>query len=153
MYHQSTIFIKEDLLVLLMDAVDILKIKKSRLIEALLIKYMDENRIMEKEWEMQRYQRIDNGVSCKRICVFWRQDIYERGFEARRLFKMSISYIIAEAIEKYLDELINEMHGNSITYNYNVFYSIHRKEYPHTNINITIWGAPEPEILEKILLL
>lgn len=151
MYHQSTIYIRKDLLSRLVGATDTLNMKRSRIIEILLVKYMEKNKGGERNWEMQKYQRIKKGERCTRICVFWRKDFYERNFDFRKSFKKSVSLIIAEAIEKYLDDIIAGTLSDKEAYNYTPIYSIFMEYYSNAYVCASIWGDPGPEIFHKML--
>ena len=66
---------------------------------------------------------------------------------------MSVSFVIAVAIEKYLDELIKEIleiESKGEAYNYNTFYLINAHYKDHSFIFTTVWNDPGPEILYKV---
>ena len=152
-YHQSSIYIRDDLLSKLNNAANLLDMKRSRLIEALLIKFMDNTKGGEKTWKMLKYQKIDKGAGAAPICIFWRFDVYERSCDVKKAYKMSVSFVIAVAIENYLDELVREILDRldkEGTYNYNTFYMINAHYHENSFIYTTVWNNPGPEILWKV---
>lgn len=63
-----------------------------------------------------KYQEKRPGVGWHRLHVVMRRDEYDFFTDLRKLFKLSVSFIIAYAVEHYLDEMLN--HTNGITDNY-----------------------------------
>ena len=152
-YHQSTFNIREDLIPRIEGAAETLNMKRSRVVEALIIKFMDNTKGGEKTLQQLKYQIIKNGVKSKKLGIFWRRDVYERSLDVRKVFKMSVSYAIAVAIEKYLDELVKEImdiESKGEAYNYNTFYLINAHYHAHSFIFTTVWNNPGLEILWKV---
>ena len=152
-YHQSTFNIREDLIPRLEGAAETLNMKRSRVVEALLVKFMDNTKGGEKSLEQLKYQIIKKGVKSKKMGIFWRRDVYERSLDVRKVFKISVSYAIAVSIERYLDELIKEIQhieSKGGAYNYNTFYFINADYHSNSFVYTTIWNNPGDEILWKV---
>lgn len=150
-FNQSSIYIRDDLYKKLTQAVDILGVKRSRLIELLFIRYLERNNYKKIDFKSQKYQKIKKETKCRRICIYWRNEIYEQCFDARKVFKKSISYIIAQAIDNYLDEIINEIQNKGVTNNYKFFIGVRTTDPTNFYTSITVWGDNSLEMLKNLL--
>ncbi|MBP7582622.1 MAG: hypothetical protein KBA61_01230 [Spirochaetes bacterium] len=57
-------------------------------------------------WSRVRYQERKGGVSRRRMHVAVNPDGYEYSIDLRKMLKMSVSFIVAEAVKLYLDEVL-----------------------------------------------
>lgn len=98
-----------------------------------------------------KYQnRINDKDSWKHFPVCLDGDIYEKCQDMRKLFKLSVSFILSEAIDRYLNDLKIEFcegkNSDNYTPNYILFYT--KSEY-YTQISI-IWGMMENKELNQL---
>ncbi|HPA71160.1 MAG: PH domain-containing protein [Spirochaetes bacterium] len=91
-----------------------------------------------------RYQERRSKDKWKRVHLSLRRDEYEYCIDLRKVKKLSVSFIIAIAIEQFLDDLIIKMKDNPDNYRYRNYVIICNTEKNVTNINI-YWGIP-PEM-------
>ncbi len=86
-----------------------------------------------------RYQQRRSGVEWRKLHVVMRRDEYDFFHDLKKLFKMSVSFIIGYAIEHFLDELIEEMDGVTDNYLYRNYAII---QYPIGDVMcwLICWG-------------
>jgi len=77
----------------------------------------------------------------KRVHLSLRRDEYEYCIDLRKVKKLSVSFIIAIAIEQFLDDLISKIENNPDNYRYRNYIIICKTVNNVTNINI-YWGIP-----------
>lgn len=89
-----------------------------------------------------RYQERSGGVARGRMHLRLRCDEYEFFIDMRKVWKMSVSFLVAYAVEHFLDELIQKMIKNPDNYRY--------RNYAMTKVNIDdvtcwifYWGIPQ----------
>lgn len=99
---------------------------------------------------VQYQERIKDIDSWKHFHISLEGDVYEKCHDMRKLFKLSVSLIISYAIDKYLEELINELFegkaGDNYSSNYILFYT--KSDYL-TYITL-VWGMLEEKDLSKV---
>jgi len=148
MHIATTLHIRCDLLEKVNAASKKMNISRSGLVSILLLKYMETNRAGMKSFASVAYQerQDDSSFTTKSLCL--REDVYEKWCDVRKAFKFSASYIIAMAIEKYLDEIV---HGQKIPYNYFSMYITNTTYHDNVCIIQTLWGVAGEKILAEIL--
>ena len=125
MYLETTVNIKLELLNKLNNASTSLKMSRSQLAALLLGKAMKINKQAIKMFCRVKYQRSDNDTCWHKLHIVLKHDVYERCLDARKLRKMSVSLILACAIEELLDEIIRNFSVNGkLSDNYGSFYAI-----------------------------
>jgi len=147
MYHETTLYIKQDNLERLDLAAGQMNVSRSRLVSDLLVMYIERNRTGEKAFEKLRYQKGgDNVCFCTRsLCL--RKDFYEKWCDVRKAYKLSASFIVSLAIEYYLDELLKKRNQ---PYNCGSMYITKTMYSGKTSIQITITGYLEDKKLKKL---
>lgn len=115
---RTTINIRNDLLERLETASISLKMPKTAVISALLKHLMEMNRLQITSWTGVKYQRRLTDVIWKKVHVSPRADEYEFFLDSRKVCKMSVSFLIAYAIENYLDILMKLIVGDTDNYRY-----------------------------------
>ena len=93
-----------------------------------------------------RYQERDGGAAKRRLHVCLRPGEYEMFIDERKVFKLSVSFILAVAVERFLCDMVDliEKYGDN--------YRCQNYAIMHINIeNVTAWvlywGIP-PRLLE-----
>jgi len=147
MNHDTTLYIREDLLERVDSSAQKLGVSRSRLISILLIKYMECNKSSGHAFTALKYQPRDTTAGYTTKNIYLRKDVYEMWCDVRKVFKLSASFIIALAVEKYLEEIINS--GN-VPHNYCSFYFTNVKYSQKACIITTLWGHPGKEKLKKL---
>ena len=122
-------------------------IPRSRVIVSLLRRLVRLGGVEARICASVRYQRAVPGGewACVHLCL--RDDEYEWIVDMRKLFKVSVSGIVAMAIERYLDDLVSGVGGSSAD-NYLLRNYLLAKEYVGGVICWKLyWGFPPPEAL------
>ncbi|MCP4130199.1 MAG: hypothetical protein GY754_04375 [bacterium] len=129
-----------------------MKIGRSRLVELLIRKVMDEEPFDLTECCSVKYQLGCGDDSWYHCHVVFDSSTYENCLDLRKYSKLSVSAIIAYAIEKYLDELLCTRNPKVLVDNYHHAYLFSKGECDGVKTFVTFWGVPGQEILEKYLL-
>ena len=122
-----------------------LKITKNELVILLITKYLTEQ---EGKYEMLsrvRYQKKQDHESWDPIHVWFTPAFYNKCLNLRMFHKLSLSYILKQAMMLYLDEIFQSPTDNC--YNQFIFLSTVIKNCP---IFIITWGYPQQEIIHKL---
>ncbi len=105
----------------------------------LIKKTMDDVSLEAHMGKMVRYQEKRNTKEWHTFHVRLRMDDYEYFLDLRKLLKMSVSLILAYAVEKFLDEVLK----NSISDNYRYKnYTVIREVVDNIISWKFIWGFP-----------
>ena len=89
-----------------------------------------------------RYQGREGNSKRRRVHVRFRDDEYEFFHDLRKVWKMSVSFILAVAIEKYLDELLRLLVKNPDNYRYRN-YASSRIIVDNVICWVLYWGIPK----------
>ena len=74
---------------------------------------MGNNTKMIKSYSRVKYQKRDAKENWHRLHIVMNEYEYEYYFDMRKFFKMSVSFILAYGVVKYLNEIINELQDSS----------------------------------------
>ncbi len=154
MLIETTINIRREVLEKIRDAASSANKSKSEIISILLVMFSkgcSQKAIM---FSTVRYQQSIYQSSFHRLHVVIKHDIYEKCLDMRKLLKMSVSYILACAVERYLKEIIkssNEIKDKEITDNYYSNYTFISKYYNGVYSYTIYWGVPDKKTLIKTL--
>ena len=138
----TTINIRKDLLDRLSGAAEASGSSLKSLISALLREYMNDRRAKHSAFTRVRYQERRGSGQWKRLHVSMMCDEYEYCIDLRKVFKMSVSFLIACAIEKYLDALIQKCGKNADSYRYQN-YAIMKLQSQEVVCWVIYWGIPQ----------
>jgi hypothetical protein len=141
----TTINIRKDLLARLIETAEISGSSPQDLVSSLLGKYMVDDRVKHSAFERVRYQQRRERSQWKRLHVSMRCDEYEYCIDLRKVCKMSVSFLVACAIERYLDELLVKCSKNADSYHYHN-YAIMNIKIENVSCWVIYWGIP-PRLL------
>jgi hypothetical protein len=84
-------------------------VNKSRtyIIRLLLGKMLDDERNLNQYWSRIKYQKRDLPDNWSTFHLILREDEYEFCLDLRKVYKMSLSHVIAFAVNKYLDKIMS----------------------------------------------
>ena len=122
-----------------------LDISTNELIIQLLVKYLQSNKKKYKIYSRVTYQRLEKGCSLKRMHVWFSPEFYEKCFGLRLFLKLSLSNILAQAIDLFLDEIL---HGEYDNYEKNFIFQ--SSTYNNCPIFIITWNYPGNKVAKKI---
>ncbi|MBP7736067.1 MAG: hypothetical protein KA369_08870 [Spirochaetes bacterium] len=136
---ETTLYIQNDIFQQITKAARIKEISRSAMISILLKKVMNETKNPDCLWKMVHYQQKRKPEEWHRFHFVMRPDDYEYFLDLRKLLKMSVSLILAYAVNKYLHKLLSK----NITDNYRYQNYIIIKNNIDTIPSWTlVWGYP-----------
>ncbi len=99
------------------------RLNKSRMyiIRMLLAKMIEDDKKLKRMWSPVKYQDRDMSGNWHVFHLTLRQDEYEYGLDLRKIYRMSLSAVVAYAVDKYLDEIVlkfSKLDDEAITDNY-----------------------------------
>ncbi len=96
-----------------------------------------------------KYQDTGKDIKWHRLHVSLSTDIYEKALDLRKVLKMSVSFIIAKAVENILNDIINDFLKTNKTDNYFRNY-IFIPNYHDGVLYFTIfWQYPPERIIKE----
>ena len=113
MIIKTTINIRIDLLERITIAATRAQVPVSVMVSALLRRFADRAARREAQWTRVRYQPRKQGIPWRRQHIQLGASEYEYCIDLRKVMKFSVSRLVAEAVELYLDDLI-ELWGEDI---------------------------------------
>jgi hypothetical protein len=114
-------------------------ISRTEMIILLIKKTMDDISDEDHVGKMVRYQEKRNPDQWHTFHVRLRMDEYEYFLDLRKLLKMSVSLILAYAVEKFLDEVLNTNISDNYQYNN---YTVVKEVIDNIISWKFIWGFP-----------
>ncbi len=108
---KTTLYMRRDILEKLTDASYALGMSRTRIVSMLLARFSDTHRQMITAWRQVRYQERRGDVKWHRLHVSYSSNQYEFVIDLRKVCKLSVSRIVAYAIEKLLDSLLCSLQG------------------------------------------
>jgi hypothetical protein len=141
MVAETTVNIRIDMLAKLARAADYTGTSKSRLISALLRYAAQNKRMFLPDAIRVRYQERRGERDWHRLHVCIRRDEFEFYHDLRCLCKFSVSFLIAYAIERYLDEVIRLLMKDTDNYRYQN-YAIYQVVDYGVICWVRCWGIP-----------
>jgi hypothetical protein len=101
------------------------RLEKSRtyIIRIILGKMLEDNKKLKRLWSPVKYQKSDLPENWSVFHLTLRQDEYEYCMDLRKVFRMSLSAIVAYGVDKYLDKILkasskNKYQNNTDNYLY-----------------------------------
>ena len=138
---ETTINIDVEMLERIMDVAEHTGVSVRSLISAMLRAYMEGSRIKHSAFTRVCYQERRDSDRWKRLHLSLMGDEYEYCLDLRKVCKMSVSFLVAYAIEHFLEELIGR-HGKNIdSYRYQN-YTIMKFKVKNVIGWLIYWGIP-----------
>ena len=88
------------------------------ILKLLMQRVMSENKKMLQSHSRVKYQGGDVKENWHRFHLVLNEYEYEYCLDMRKLFKMSVFFILAYAVRRYLDDIVNELQSGNNTDNY-----------------------------------
>ena len=107
---------------------------------------MKHNKAGKKVFIRLSYQK--KGKEYLKKSIYLSGGVYEMWCDVRKAYKLSASYVIAIAIQLYLDGLLK---CEDDPFNYVSLYVTKPKYYGEVYTNLIIWGLPDEETLNQLL--
>jgi hypothetical protein len=119
MFIETTLHINNIILEMLNRGAAITGRSRTFIIKLLMQRVMKDNQKLLKSYSRIKYQERDLKENWHRLHIIMNEYEYEYYLDMRKFFKMSVSFILALAVRRYLDEILNELlHRNIDTDNY-----------------------------------
>ncbi len=118
MIIKTTLYIHNNILRRIHKFVGKNKKLRSNLIISLLKRAMRDNKKMIKGFMSVKYQQKDSANEWNIIHIAFKEDDYEYFIDMRKLYKMSVSLILAYAVRKYLFQMMTKEMGRFMSDNY-----------------------------------
>lgn len=136
---ETTLFLRKDILEIISSAASSIGVSRSKFILKLMAKAAEQTRHPVMHGTMVKYQDRSNPDVWHRFHLIIRADEYEYLLDLRKFLKMSVSKILAYAVEKYLRNRTMQ----TSTDNYPMINYIIIREVIDNIINYRIiWGYP-----------
>ncbi|MCP4137576.1 MAG: hypothetical protein GY754_41800 [bacterium] len=145
---------------LLQSSAKTMGIARSRLVELLIQKVMEKDPFDYKMFGTVKYQlspledepAVSGAEPWYHCHVVFDSSVYENCLDLRKVHKLSVSAIIAFAINNYLDDLLlsKDPKGDVDKYPHNYIFS--EGKYDGIKTFVMFWGVPNQETLQKFLL-
>lgn len=121
--------------------------QRHMLISWLLRRLADESNMPPVSWSRIRYQERDEKKNWENSHLYLTPAEYELFLDLKKVYKMSGSYLIAHAIDKYLSELLRK--GGEVADNYRFTnYGLSRRVVNRVVCWTQYWGIP-PQLMNK----
>lgn len=138
---ETTININPDVFRMISKAVLLTGQSKNQIISSLMRRIGDDHDAMVATWSRVRYQKRYNNVHWCHLHLTLRPDEYEYFLDLRKIFKFSVSFLVSYAVEKYLDEILDNLSKGDDNYRYKN-YMITRVIVDGVISWILSWGIP-----------
>jgi len=145
MLIETTLHVHKNILHELDRVVSLLGESRNFIIKYLIQRIMYDNKRMIKTYARIKYQKRDLKENWRRVNVVFNEYEYEYCQDLRKLFKMSVSLILAYAVSRYLNEIINKEKSTDNYWFCN--YILVRKIIDNVICWQIYWGIPpQPDI-------
>ena len=118
MHIESTVYVHRNILEMLNRGAAITGKSRTVIIKLLMKRVMSQSRRMIKSYSRLRYQKRDPEKNWHRLHISFNECEYEYCLDIRKFYKMSVSFIIAYAAQKYLNEIMKILIKGDNTDNY-----------------------------------
>ncbi len=115
---ETTINIKSMIMERIISASEVMNISMNRIITLLIIRMVHNRLLKLKMFTSVKYQDTGKDIKWHRLHVSLNTDVYEKALDLRKVLKMSVSFIIAKAVENILNDIINDFLKTNKTDNY-----------------------------------
>ncbi len=145
---ETTINIKSTILESIINASLIMNLSMNRIITLLIIRMVHNRLLNIKMFTSVKYQDTGEDIKWHRLHVSFSTDVYEKALDLRKILKMSVSFIIAKAVENILSDIINDFLRTNKTDNYFRNYVFIPKFYRGVLYFTIFWEYPSDKIIK-----
>jgi predicted DsbA family dithiol-disulfide isomerase len=148
---ETTLNVHQDVLSQLIEASMMTMRSMSSIMAMVLHRITVDSRIMSRSFKRIQYQNRDRENNWKTVHVVVDSATYEYFLDMRKVFKMSVSLLLAIAVSKYLKDITNDLCNNKDTDNYLCrSYLISKKVIDGVPCFYIYWGIPGINHLKKL---
>jgi hypothetical protein len=109
MLIETTMHVHIDIMKTLNNGADATGRGLTSIIKLLMQRVMEDNKKLLKSYSRVKYQERDEKENWNRIHIVLNEYEYEYYLDMRKFYKMSVSFILAFAVMRYLNEIVNEL--------------------------------------------
>ncbi len=147
----TTINIKQEVLEKIDECAAQFSISRSQLVSLLINSMIKENHTDKNRFTRVKYQKRDENTTWKRPHLMFEQDMYEKCIDIRKLLKLSVSFIVLVAFNRYIDKVVSGlMNGVNTDNNAQNYICIGRKSRGIYSY-VIFWDFPPEKELIKFL--
>ena len=147
MMIRTTLNIHVNVLSKICETAERLDTSMTKVIVLLLMRIMNDMDSFPHRFKTVSYQEDDVKENWHCFHIKFREDHNEYFIDLRKLCKFSVSFLLAIAVKRYLDKLIEDMGGKSgDNYVYYTNYVLHGEEIEGVNSFTFYWGFPEEHL-------
>jgi hypothetical protein len=148
---ETTLNVHQDVLSQLIETSMMTMRSMSSIMAMVLHRITVDSCIMSRSFKRIQYQKRDRENNWKTVHVVVDSATYEYFLDMRKVFKMSVSLLLAIAVSKYLKDIINDLCNNKDTDNYLCrSYLISKKVIDGVSCFYIYWGIPGINHLKKL---
>ena len=141
---KTTLYMNAEFVDMIEKMADMTGKTRTELIILLMKRMMKHNSWLARAHQPVRYQVTLPQACWRRLHITVCSRDYEQCLDMRKFFKMSVSFLVAYAVEHYLDELIELIMngGKKDNYQYNYYFIIQKTD----NCSVcwkVVWGMPD----------
>lgn len=109
MLIETTMHVHKSILKMLEKSSETTNRTRTYIIKRIMQRVMRDNRKLLKSYSVIKYQERDLKENWYRIHIILNEYEYEYYLDMRKFYKMSVSFILAYAVMRYLDRVVNEI--------------------------------------------
>lgn len=144
---ETTLYVHKSILNKLVEGAAATRKSINSIIKLLVQRIMRDNQRMIKKNSRIKYQERDLKENWHRLHIILNEYEYEYCLDLRKFLKMSVSFILAYAVLRYLDELLKNNNDTDNYYYKNYF--IIKKTFDGTICWQIYWGIP-PQLISLL---
>ncbi len=144
----TTINIRSEIMGRIIKASSSMNISLNRIVSILIIRMVHNSALKIKMFTSVKYQDTGKEIIWHKLHVSFTDDVYEKAIDLRKVLKMSVSFIIAKAVENILNEILNDFFKTKSTDNYFRNY-VFIPNYHNGVLYFTIFWQYPPDIILK----
>ncbi len=113
---KSSVYININKLSLLESFSEVNELSVNEVVGLLLRKILKDGNYSAKKFRAVKYQEVDPDKSWDTLTVYFEDVDYELFTDMRKFFKFSVSYLLAKAIDLFLDTLLSQVEEILLNY-------------------------------------
>ncbi len=148
---KTTINIRLEILSKIADSAKDLNISLNKLISLLFIRMIHDKMHKIMMFKPVKYQETGDEIIYHKLHIALSSDLYEKALDLRKVLKMSVSLIIAKAVDKYLQGIVDDVSRTGRTDNYFRSYVFIPNFHMGVLYFTIFWQFPSSILLQKFI--
>lgn len=139
---RTTLHLDASIIEAIAEAARAAGLDRDQVVSSLMRRCAEEAKKRPGVWMRVRYQERREGENWRRMHVAFNPDGYEHSIDMRKMLKMSVSFIVAFAVEHYLEEVLDILRNVGDNYCYRN-YAMLQVSIDEVICWVICWGIPE----------